>query len=149
MSIGAIVKGISKLAGEELGARVTYESLPAQEPPYLPMVAVEWTHTAINGSNYATQSGKRLIANADVRVHQGSLLFLYSASSNAVFEIGKSYEQGEKLLNVFKSDIRLEDATGTKLADKVTITQVQPIETQWGQTIYFGIQADWEAYELL
>ena len=148
-SIGAIVRGIVALAGNGLGAMVTYDSLPSLEPPYLPAVAVEWTETNVNGNNYATQQGRRLMTNADVRVHQGTLLFLYSASTNAVFEMAQSYDQAQALLDLFRNDIRLEDSSGEKLADKVTISRVEPIETQWGQTIYFGVQADWEAYELL
>lgn len=148
-SIEQIVKGLAKKAGDEMGALVTYDSMPAIEPPYPQAIVIQWEQTTVNGSNYATQQGKRLMSNADVRVHEGTLLWLYAASSNALVETGKAYEEAQKLLDVFRKDIRLEDATGQKLADKVSITLVQPIETQWGQTVYFGIQAEWEAMELL
>lgn len=148
-SIQKIVKGIGDKTGEDLGARIVYEGLPSTEPPYIPAVIVEWENTTVNGNNYATQQNKRLIANANVRIHQGSLLWLYSASSNAIVETAKAYEEGQKLLDVFMRDIRLEDASGEKLADKVSITRIEPVETQWGQTIYFGVRAEWEAQELL
>lgn len=147
-SITEIVNGIADKAGDEMNAMTRFDGLPSQEPAYLPAVIVEWKQTTVNGNNYATQQGKRLISNADVRVHQGSIIWLYSASTNAVYETAKSYGEAEKLLSIFDRDIRLEDATGKKLADRVNITQVQPIELQWGQTIYFGVQADWEAQEL-
>lgn len=148
MSIAEIVAGIADKTGDEMGAKTRFDGLPSQEPTYLPAVVVEWKNTDINGNNYATQRGKRLISNADVKVHQGSIIWLYSASTNAVYETAKSYDEAERLLEIFDRDIRLEDATGKKLADRVNITRVEPIELQWGQTVYFGVSADWEAQEL-
>ena len=148
MALDKIVEGIASLAGRSVDAKFVTAGILVEGTIALPAVSCEWLRTETETENYSTVTGKRMALNADSRTHTGVLHVLIGASVNGAYDAPWMQIYADRLLDGFRQDERLEDSTGTKLADMVKITSVEPLYRSLGSVVYAALEAEWRAIEL-
>lgn len=144
-----ICGAVLELTGLVCEAKLTVDGSPATEPPILPAVYVEWLYTEPTSGAYGVKSGMALNQSGKQRVHYGRLIVLTHATTQSEFATSEVRPVAQKLMSAFERDSTLQDVEGVTVANRCDLTRVEPEAIQWGETIYFGVAADWQAMELL